>query len=261
MKLSVVITHHHTPELLQRCLQSLKSALKDLDSEIIICDNCCQGECQKDQWPQVKFLCFSQNQGYTKLVNAGLRQAKGDYFLILNADTIVPEARDILLMLDYLVQHRQVGLVGPRLVGPDKKWQPSCFRKHSLLTIISRRTFLSRTKLGQRLISRLLYQDYDLNTIQEVDWLMGSCLMTTRKAVRLVGLLDEGFKMYFSDADWARRCRLHNLRVVYFPKAILIHWHQRSSHKGHGVFDLFFNRMTRVHLKDAIKYFWKWRSQ
>ena len=258
--LSIIITHHHTPELLQRCLQSLGSVLESIEGEIIVCDNCCHGQCQKDQWPQVKFLCFSQNQGYTKLVNAGLKHAKGDYFLILNADTMVPEAKDVLLTLDYLRQHQRVGLIGPRLVGIDQKWQPSCFREHSILTVIYRRTFLSRTKLGQRLTDRLLYQDRDLNTVQEADWLMGSALMTTRKVIETVGLLDERFKMYFSDADWARRCRLHNLRVVYFPNAILVHRHQRSSDHGRGILDLFFNRMTRVHVKDAVKYFWKWRS-
>lgn len=260
MLLSVVITHHHTPRLLNSCLQSLAVALENIKHEIIVCDNQCQKkDCLSHSWPKVQFCCFNQNLGYTRLVNYGLRQARGDYFLILNADTLVPPD-SIELMYDYLSRHPRVGLLGPRLLDADHGWQPSCFREQTFLNILARRTLLGRTKRGKKLISRLCYQDSDLDQIQPVGWLMGSALLATRKTLDQIGYLDERFLMYFSDADWARRSWQAGLKVVYFPKAQIIHLHQRSSNRGHGIFDIFYNRMTRIHIRDAIRYFLKWRK-
>jgi len=261
LKLTVIITHHHTPQLLANCLRSLVRSLNNVEHEIIVTDNQCNGfDCLQSQWPKVKFLCFNQDQGYTRLVNSGLKKACGDYFLILNADTIIADGQ-IELMLEYYQKQSKIGLLGPRLVNPKGQWQPSCFREQTWLNIVARRTRLGKTKFGQRLISRLCYQDRNLRKIQTAEWLMGSVLLISREFLNKIGYLDERFKMYFSDADWARRARQAGLAVVYFPLAELTHCHQRSSHKGHGIFDLLFSPLARTHLLDAIKYFWKWKNQ
>lgn len=258
--LSVIITHHQTPNLLNNCLKSIQSVFKNIKSEVIVCDNQCLPKlCLKDQWPKVKFCCFDQNIGYTRLVNRGLGQAQGDYFLILNADTIIPD-QSILLALDYLKHHVQVGLLGPRLVGQDFRWQASCFREQKFKHILARRTWLARTNKGRQLITNLCYFDCNLENMQNVAWLMGSALMTTKQAVARVGLLDEQFLMYCSDADWARRFWQAGFQVVYFPQARVVHLHQRVSHQGHGIFDLLSNSMARLHLKDMMRYWWKWRK-
>jgi len=95
----------------------------------------------------------------------------------------------------------------------------------------------------------------------EVDWLMGSALMVKMEAIKKVGLLDERFFMYFEDVDWARRFWENGYKVVCFQKAQMYHYHYKSSDKGRGALDLFFNKQARVHLESALKYFWKYRHK
>jgi GT2 family glycosyltransferase len=72
-----------------------------------------------------------------------------------------------------------------------------------------------------------------------------------------VGTMDESLFHYFSDVDWARRFWENGYTVVYYPMAAMAHYHGRTS-KGHlGILDAIFNRATRWHIKDAIRYFWK----
>jgi glycosyltransferase involved in cell wall biosynthesis len=66
----------------------------------------------------------------------------------------------------------------------------------------------------------------------EVDWVSGACLVARRKAVEDVGLLDGRFFMYWEDADWCRRMRDHAWKVMYFPKASVIHHVGVSSEKA-----------------------------
>jgi len=64
-----------------------------------------------------------------------------------------------------------------------------------------------------------------------VDWVSGACMVVRRKAIEDVGLLDERFFMYWEDADWCRRMREKDWKVVYFPSASVTHFVGVSSDK------------------------------
>ena len=84
--LSIIVTHHQTPELLNLCIKSIRDTAKDVDYKIIVVDS----ESRKNiEIPGVQVICFKKNLGYSKIVNAGLKKVRGDYILILNADIIV----------------------------------------------------------------------------------------------------------------------------------------------------------------------------
>jgi len=101
-------------------------------------------------------------------------------------------------------------------------------------------------------------RDVDSNQVQKPDWISGAAFMTTRKALNAVGLLDESFFHYFSDVDWSRRFWENGYQVVYYPGAQIYHYLGRSSKGKMLFFDIFFNRTTRWHIKDAIRYFRKY---
>lgn len=262
MKLSFVITHHRTPELLNLCLRSAKEAAVDLEHEILLLDSEAQeetGEMIKSRWPEIKYFPFEKNTGYARIVNVGLRQARGEYVVILNADLVV-EKDSLIKMLEYLAANQKVGLLGPQLLNFNGTVQESCFRFYRLPTIIYRRTFLGKTAWGKKELSRFTMQDFDHQSTKEVDLLMGAALMVRRQALTEVGLMDERFFLYFEDTDWCRRFWAKGWRVVYFPAARMHHYHGRLSKKTEGLADLFFNKYTWIHIISAIKYFWKWRK-
>ncbi len=258
MELSVIITHFQTPLFLKKCLKSIREATKNISAEIIVADSKSNNdfiENLKKEFPGIKCISFIKNVGYTKLVNEGLKKAKGNFILILNADIVAVEDA-VEKMIDYMKQNPLIGILGPQQISFDNQIQPTYFKFYTPLTVLCRRTFFGKTKWGKKILDRFLLKEKNPNTVFNVDWLMGSALMTKKSAMQKVGFLDERFYMYFQDVDWAKRFWQNGYKVIYFPKAKIYHFHQKTS-RGKGVINILTNKMTRIHLCDGLKYFLK----
>jgi hypothetical protein len=151
----------------------------------------------------------------------------------------------------------EIGLAGPKQYYPDKTAQDSCFRWYGLLTPFYRRTFLGRTKFGQKDLDRILMKDYNKESGLAVDWLLGSFLFCRRSVLDKIGLFDERFFMYFEDADLCRRCWAAGFKVYYFPEAEIIHNHIRQSAQDPW-YKFFLNKLSVIHIASWIKYLKKW---
>lgn len=260
MVLSIIITHHQTPELLDLCLRSIKENIGEIKYEIIVVDSESQKktkELVQEKWPKVKLISFEKNIGYSKVVNAGLKAATGDHILILNADIIVLKDA-IQKMLKSMEQNPEIGILAPQLLDFIGNIQISCFNNPTMGAILARRTFFGKSKKGKKFLNDFLIKDWDRKSIRNVDWVQGSAMMVRQDAVKKVGLFDERFFMYFEDADWCRRFWQNNYKVVYLPNAQMAHYYHRSSKKFGGIWDIIFNKYTRLHIISAIKYFKKY---
>ncbi len=261
-KLSIVIVHHQTPELLKLCLGSLAETAKEIDHEIIVVDSTISRQARdliKEKYPQIKYLQFQENLGYARGVNIGIQNSLGDYMLILNPDIIVTE-NALDSMTDYMQKHPDIGMLGPRLLNFNGTQQRTFFSYYKPTTILARRSFLGRFGFFKKELNNFLMADVDHSKIQTPDWLMGSAIMIRRNALNEVGGMDERFFMYFEDVDWARRFWHNDYKVVYYPQAVMYHYHQRESSSKLGILDAIFNKKTRWHIRSAIKFFIKYRN-
>ena len=268
MKLSIIVNHYRTPEILRICLRSIKENLKNADFswEMIVTDGATiekTAEMMKEQFPETIFISFEKNVGFGKLVNAAIEKAKGEYLFIINADILAEEEGVMKKILDYVEKNNDVGMVGPKLLNVNDTVQQSCFRFYTPSTVLCRRTFLGKISLGKKVLNNFLMKDIftkqEITSPIPVDWLMGSAFMIRKSAIEKVGGLDERFFMYFEDVDWARRFWENGYKVIYFPAAKMYHYHFQSSKKKGGLLDLFYNKYTRIHLTSAWKYFKKYR--
>ena len=78
----------------------------------------------RTEFPQAKLITNSENVGYSKGVNLGIREARGSFFLILNPDTVVGEDA-IQQLLTFMETRKDAGIVGPKLVfydGNTSRW-------------------------------------------------------------------------------------------------------------------------------------------
>jgi GT2 family glycosyltransferase len=278
MKISIIINHHQTLEVLQLCLKSLlKNLPENIESEIIVTDSETQEETEeimREFFPQIIFIISEKNIGFGRSVNRALEKAQGEYILIINADIIIDRKETIEKMISYLKNNPKIGIIGPKLLNINNTRQVSCFRFYTPAVIACRRTFLGKTKWGKKVLSHFLMDDI-FNSVEgslqrnllkttfnnspiSVDWLMGSALFTKRETVKKIGYFDERFFMYLEDTDWCRRFWKAGYKVVYFPQIEMYHYHIQASKKKGGVLDLFFSKYTRIHLSSAIKYFLKW---
>lgn len=269
MKLSIIVNHYRTPEVLRNCLKSVQAdlAAAACDWELIVTDSATiekTEDMMREEFPQVHFLPERENIGFGKSINLALKEARGEYLFIINADILVDEKGAIENMLEYISQRPEVGMVGPKLWNINNTWQQSCFRFYTPLTVAYRRTPLGKTPWGRRDLDNFLMRDvFAKGEVTEpipVDWLMGSAMMVRRSDLAKVGGFDERYFMYFEDVDWARRFWEHGLQVVYYPKVTMYHHHFQSSKKA-SLWQSAFNKYARIHVQSAIKYFKKFGTR
>jgi len=264
-KLSIIVTHYRTPDILKECLDALSTHLKHIDHEIIVSDSATEERTRTtvaQKYPNVAFLAHRDNIGFPRLVNAGLKKAHNRFIFVINADIIVRDQKDIERLIVFMETHRDAGVVGPKLLNTDGSIQQSAFRSHTPLTLFARRTKFGNTLWGKSVLSRFTYGERKGSEPQDVEWLMGSAFLLERERfAKIGGMLDDRFFMYFEDVDLCRRFRNAGLRVVYLPDSVMTHRHIRASHGGRGMADIILNRLTRVHIKSYISYLWKWNIE
>jgi GT2 family glycosyltransferase len=260
MELSIIIASYKNPDLTRVCIEAIRKNTKTKDYEIIVVDSATEEDTDlmmRNDFAEIKFFPFKDNVGFQHMVRSGIEASSGKYILILNGDIIVKND-SIDRLLQFVKTSDGIGIAGPQLLNFNETLQYSCFRFYTPFTILYRRTPLGRLGFAKKHLSRFLMEDFDHQTQKDVDWLMGSALMTTREALNKVGLMDPRFKMYLEDTDWCRRFWEHGYRVVYYPESKMYHYHGRGS-AGRSVFRLLLsNRLTWIHIFSAIKYFIKY---
>lgn len=258
--ISVVVTNYKKLDLLLRNMQSLRSSCPNC--EIIVVN----GEASrrdekiiKEKFSDVIYIAFSKNIGFAKLVNAGLKRAKGDFLMVLNSDILI-EPDTLTTLVGYLKKHPGVGLVGPKIYSPDGSLATSPRRFYSFpLTVLARRTTFGKTPWGRRILARHLMQDFDHDQTTSVDWILGEAMMTSRKHLRRVGLMDERFFLYFEDVDWCFRFWKAGLKVVYCADTSVRELEPTGEVKkahSQGVRGAL-NKYNRIHIKSYLRFILK----
>ena len=233
LDLSVVIVNWNVRDLLRRCLRSVLASqrLSGLAAEVIVVDNASSdrsAEMVREEFPWVQLIANEENAGFTRGNNQGIRASRGRYVLLLNPDTEVVE--DALpTMVEYMDGHPGVGALGPQLRYPDGSIQSSRRRFPTLATAFLESTILQQWLPRNRVLDRYYVNDQPDDAIQEVDWVVGACVLLRREAIEQVGLLDEGFFMYSEELDWCRRAKARGWQVVYLPTAQVVHYGAQSS--------------------------------
>jgi N-acetylglucosaminyl-diphospho-decaprenol L-rhamnosyltransferase len=244
--------------LVKNCIKTVLESDLGFEYEIVVVDNNSKdgvAQLLKEQFPNVKLIESDKNLGMGGGNNIGMREANGEYILILNPDIhLFPDS--IKQMIEHIESNPEIGLLAPKLLNPDKTLQHTCYRWHNFWTPVFRRTALSKFSFARRELRRFLMEDWDHENTQEVDWIQGSCCLVSRKVVEEVGYFDERFFMYFEDTDLCRRIKNGGYKNIYFPSSQVIHFHRRQSADSNP----FFNRLTRTHIISWIKYSHKWRK-
>ena len=234
MKLSVVIVSYNVSHYLLQCLDSLQRALRGIDGEVIVVDNHSRDNSVAlvhQAHPEVKVIENLHNLGFSKANNIALRQAKGEYALLLKPDTIVADntIRDCIAFLDL---HPDAGAAGVMMLNADGTVAPesrrgvptplTSFYKLSGLC----RMFPRSPRFGRYYLGHLPWQ-----TPQQIDIVSGAFCMLRRSVLDKVGLLDEDYFMYGEDIDLSYRILKQGATNWYLPYPIL-HYKGESTQKS-----------------------------
>ena len=228
--LSVIIVNWNVRERLRACLQSLARTRGDLAMEIIVVDSAsADGSVAmlRAEFPAARLIACQRNVGFSAGNNLGLAEARAEHILCLNPDTEIVGAA-LLSLLQFLRAHDDVGLVAPQLISPDGRVQATRYRFPTLASALCDGTIVEHWFPHNRWLRRYHYADANDGVVQDVDWLMGACLLLRRKAIPPGGF-DEQFFMYSEETDLCKRMKDAGWRVVYFPAAQVVHHHSQSS--------------------------------
>jgi GT2 family glycosyltransferase len=234
--LSVVIVSWNVASLLRECIRSVVSDSADLSLQVIVVDNASADESVamlRREFPWVRLIANTTNLGYARASNQGLRLATASRVLLLNPDTIVTRGA-LGLLLRFLEDHPEVGMLGPSLWNEDGTFQETSAR---VLPTVGRLVAidvfrLSALPLVGRWFHRRLISPYDEGVVQEVQAISGAAMLVRRDLLVKGGGFGECFIHCGEDLDLCYRVRRAGWRIFFVPGARVVHLRGRSARQA-----------------------------
>lgn len=249
---SIVFISWKMKELLRRCLETLYKYTEGISFEAIVVDNNSQdgtSEMIEKEFSQVKLIKNPVNRGVAPARNQGIQETSGNYILILDADMELIE-NSVLQLFKFMESKPYAGIVGSKLVGPDRELQFSCKRIPTLLSFIFRRLEHFEVIRNSKTLRNHTMQDFDHKDIKEVDYLIGACQFFRRDVINKIGLYDDKIFYGPEDIDFCLRIWKAGWKVYYYPHTEIIHHEQRITKRN------FFSKVSLKHFL-GILYIYK----
>ncbi len=232
--LAIIIINYRTPGMTIECLETVLPEIQSMSSKVIIVDNASGDDsieqlnnwCAKnDHSLYVSIIASTRNLGFSGGNNLGINAIEAKFYLLLNSDTLLRE-NAIKALLNYAQSNPHAGLVSPGLEGTDGVAQEGCF---NTISPVSEFLFAARTGFIYRMLSRFVIPVPVTDVITMPEWTSFACVLIRKQVFDGVGLLDDGFFMYFEDAEFCYRARKAGWEIVNIPSAHVVHLGGMSS--------------------------------
>lgn len=225
--LSIIVISYNTKTTTLNCLKSIIESLKstELTYENVVVDNASTDGSQqailnlKSEISNLILIRNKGNVGFAKANNQAVKQAKGDYILLLNSDIVVLDDA-IIKLYKFIEQNKQVGFVGGKLFNANMSLQASAAPFYTLPVIFGA-LFLKGDHWGLTRSSP--------NKTVKTDWVSGACIMTKKEYYGKVGGFDKGIFMYMDEVDLLYRAAKQGFSTYFYPGARFIHLGSASS--------------------------------
>lgn len=243
MKISVIIVSYNAKDYLQFCLESCTKALLNCDAEIIVVDNNSTDKSLKsltEIFSNVNFYFLEENIGFSRANNFGVDKATGDYILILNPDTIIPE--DIFdELITFYNSKPNIGLLGTRLIDINGKFHEES--KRNLPKPLN--SILKLLKLNSKSKNGYYNESLEADQVGQTAILVGAFMFTTKQKYLEIGGFDSRYFMYGEDIDLSYSYELAGYKNHYNGKLIVVHFKGKSTNVNSRYFSIFYNAMNQ----------------
>lgn len=236
--LSVIVSTFNVKDLTFNCLNSLKEARGGLEkigysTEILTPDSGSTDGVSamiREKFPEVKVV-ENGDVGFARSNNSVRSYCHGDYILILNPDTIV-EKNTLPECLKYMDGHPEVGAMSCRIDlktgGLDRDARRAFPTPWVALTHFSG---LDKVFPKSKLFSRYWYGYIPDDIETEVDVLEGAFTLVRKEIMDRVSWYDTDYFLDGEDIDLCWKIKKLGYKIVYFPKARIIHYKGASKGK------------------------------
>ena len=259
MTLSIIIVSYKVKEKLQANLQALFVSENAPDFEVLVVDNNSEdgsAEMVRENFPQVKLIANEENLGFAKANNQAIKNAEGDFILLLNPDMRV--FPDTLAKAVLSAQEKPAIVVSSiKLVNekgeniPHVRRFPKLFDQ--LMVVLKIPHFLPKV------LDAYLCKNFDYEKSSAVDSVRGAFFLINRSAWQKISgeekpFLDERYFIWFEEVDFCRQVREKGGEIWYFPNASCLDYVGAS-------FSQVNRKVKQNYFRDSmLKYFAKWHS-
>jgi GT2 family glycosyltransferase len=226
--LSYCIVNTNGRQHLLACLDAIEQTHPaGLEREVLVLDNASEdgsAEAVLAVDRGIRLIALERRAGKAENDSTLLREAKGEYCLLLNEDSkLRPGAAEALVAA--LEVDTGAGAAGARLLDSAGEPVPCAWRFPGVGTALIGALFLHR---------RLTVQSKGAET-RSVDWAQSSALLVRREAAAEVGNLDPAFFVYYDECDFCRRLADAGWRTLFVPAAEAVHHDQLSTDLAAGL--------------------------
>lgn len=259
-KLAIILLNYRTPDLVTDCLETLKPEIDEIDAICIVVDNDSKDDSvakishwieDKSAKKNVYLVAADSNSGFSAGHNLGISSVDADNYILLNSDTLIRPGA-FRRLLETADKYPEAGLITPRLEWPDETPQASCFRYPTPLS-----EFINAANTG--IVTRLL-KNYKISVPVSDEqtypaWVSFACVLIKKAVIDDIGLLDDGYFMYFEDTDFCFFAHKAGWKIINDPQSKIVHLRGGSS----SVKTCFKNK-TRVpayYMASRTRYFYR----
>lgn len=259
LELAIIVINYRTPVVTVECLETLAPEMAP-GIRVYVVDNA-SGDGSADRieaaiaergWQGwVEVMRSPVNGGFAAGNNLALRAVDAPAYLLLNSDTLVRRGA-LRSLLEAMRQSPRAGVIGAGLLNGAGEPDRSFFRfPVPASELVRAANFGPVTRLLKRFDLVMPHTEEPL----EPDWLGFACVLVRREVVQEVGLLDDGFFMYFEDVDYCRRVRAAGWTLLYWPAAKVVHLQGGSSQVSAA--GMLKRRAPRYYYEARARYFAK----
>ncbi len=221
MDLSIVIVSWNVKEKLRECLRSVEETAQNFRCEVFVVDNDSKDGTVamiEKEFPLVHVIANNFNAGFAKANNQAIRLSQGRYVLLLNPDMrVFPGALQNMVKFMDEPRNAKVGVAGCHLVTEAGETVPHVRRFPTLKDQLA--IMLKVSHLFPHVLDSYMMPEFDYSKEARVDSIRGSFFMIRREVLNKIGLLDEGFFIWFEEVDFCKRTIAAGYEIAYTPVA------------------------------------------
>jgi GT2 family glycosyltransferase len=226
-RVSILVISYNTRAMTLACLESVIAQTK-LPFELIVLDNASpdgSAAAIAEAFPTIRLIASATNHGFAQGNNVAAREARGEYLLLLNPDTLVLDGA-IDRLIAFAEDKPSAGIWGGRtLKGDGVTLDPTnCFADQTLWALFCQVSGLALAFPRSATFNPELYGGWDRDSERDVDVVQGCLFLIRRDLWERMGGFDASFVMYGEEADLCRRARAAGAQPRFTPEVTIIHY-------------------------------------
>ena len=232
LKLSIIIVSYNTRDLTLDCIESVFNQTAPGSFELLVMDNAStdgsaaaiRSAFPAAYNPELRLFALPENLGFAGANNLAAAEARSEYVLLLNPDTVVLD-RALDTLVAFAEHRREWGVYGGSTMFADGRRNPTAgWMKPSLWSMFCVAVGLAKLFPRSGVLNPESLEGWSWDAPREVDIVTGCLLMMRTADWRRLGGFDERYFMYGEDADLCLRAAAAGLRSVLVPAAEIVHY-------------------------------------